>query len=64
MYSINELYEAALEKLAESNIGHLSDGMWITTIGEKFHSRRMAVTAQIEIEQNLLINRVKGGSDE
>jgi hypothetical protein len=64
MFGINELYEAALEKLAESRIGHLSDGMWATTDGQKFYSRRMAVTAQIEIDRNELINRVKGGSDE
>jgi hypothetical protein len=64
MFGINELYEAALEELAESRIGHLSDGMWATTDNQKFYSRRMAVTAQIEIERNLLINRVSGGSDE
>ena len=53
-----------LEELAESRIGHLSDGMWATTDNQKFYSKRMAVTAQIEIERDILINPVKGGSDE
>jgi len=53
-----------LEQLAESKIGHRADGMWMTTDGRPFYSRKMCLTVQVEIEQNELINRVKGGSDE
>ena len=42
--------EQQLEQDAEAKIGFLSDGMWITTDGQRFYSRRMAVTVQIEID--------------
>ena len=43
--------EQALAEEAEAKIGFLSDGMWHCTDGQKFHSRRMAVTVQIEIDR-------------
>ena len=43
--------EQQLEQEAESKIGFLSDGMWITTYGQKFYSKRMAITAQMEVDE-------------
>jgi len=43
--------EQQIEQEAETKIGFLSDGMWITTDGQRFYSKRMAVTVQLEIDQ-------------
>ncbi len=40
-----------LEQEAAASIGFLSDGMWHCTDGQKLHSRRMAITVQIEIDR-------------
>jgi hypothetical protein len=42
--------EQQLEQDAEAKIGFLSDGFWYCTDGQRFYSRRMAVTVQIEID--------------
>lgn len=43
--------EQQLEQEAEAKIGFLSDGFWYCTDGQRFYSRRMAITVQIEIDR-------------
>lgn len=43
--------EQQLEQEAEASIGFLSDGFWYCTDGQRFYSRRMAITVQIEIDR-------------
>lgn len=39
---------------AADKVGHLADGMWATTDGQRFHSMRMAINVQMEIDEGEL----------
>lgn len=41
---------------AAKKVGFLSNGMWVTTDGQPFYSKRMAINVQILIDEDEKVN--------